>query len=458
MKFRTFLYIAVGMIVLSIIGISFYWNYEVLNKPFFIYRDAELPVSVIILMAFLAGIVLTLLAGLAREIKMLSGKYRRWKEEKRLESLEERYFEGLEAIAEGRSDKALKQFQSILEKDSKHFNALLKIGDVLCSMKRYKEAIEYHRKAHTIKEDDLRALYCLADDFEAMGDLEQAKDQLNKIIDLKPRTALSAYRKLRHIHMKEEKWEKALNTNRKVEKLLERLAVKDTKDKKYKEGIMYQIGVQHFKNGEEKEAISQFKKIIKSNSHFIPAYIMLGETYKAQDQESAAIDIWNKGFEVTNSPIFLRALEDHFIEKEQPFDAIETFKGCISKSAKDIIPRFFLGRLYYRLEMLDEALSALQSLEDRASYAPTLHFLMGRIHERRKNFEGASEEFKKVIKESDLIKLEYKCFGCGEKLDDWYDRCPECGEWNNIEIDIKEDISYEELGISPAPVYTSRDR
>lgn len=457
MKIRTFLYIALGMIFLSVVGITFFRNYEVLNNPFLIYKDIELPVSVIILIAFLAGIILTLLAGLAREIKTLSGKYRRWREEKLLESLEGKYFEGLEAIAEDRPDKALKHFQSILEKDSKHFNALLKMGDVLCSMKRYKEAIEYHKKAHSLKEDDLRALYCLADDYEAMGDLEQAKDQLNKIIDLKPRTALSAYRKLRQIYMKEEKWEKALSANRKVEKLLERLAIKGSKDEKYKEGIKYQIGVQHFKNGEEKDAISQFKKIIKSNSHFIPAYIMLGEACKAIDQEATAVEVWNKGFEVTNSPIFLRALEDHFLEKEQPFEAIEAIKVCISKSTKDIVPRFSLGRLYYRLEMLDEALSILQSLKDRAAYAPTLHFLLGRIHERRKNFESATKEFKNVIKESDLMKLEYKCFACETNLDDWYDRCPECGDWNNIEIDIKENISYEELGISPAPVYTSKE-
>ncbi len=457
MKIRTFFYVAIGLIILSIIGIAFYRNYEVLNKPFLIYKDFDLPVSVIILLTFLAGIVLTLLAGLAREIKAISSRFRRWREEKLLESLEEKYFEGLEAIAEGRSDKALKHFQSILEKDSKHFNALLKTGDVLCSLKRYKEAIEYHKKAHSIKEEDTRPIYCLADDYVAMGDFEQAKSELDKIIELKPKTAISAYRKLRQIHIKEEKWEKALEANRMVGKLLERLASKNTKDEKFKVGIMYQIGLQQFNKGDEKDAITRFKKIIKSNPHFIPAYIKLGEAYKALDQDQTAIEIWNKGFEITNSPIFLRSLEDHFLEKEQPFEAIEALKVCISKSKKDIIPRFFLGRLYYRLEMLDEAQTTLESLENRASYAPTLHFLLGRIHERRKNFEGAADKFKNVIKEAELVKLEYRCFACQAKLPDWYDRCPECGDWNNIEIDIKENISYEELGISAAPVYTSLD-
>lgn len=457
MKIRTFLYIAVGMIILSIIGISLYSNYEVLNRPFFIYKDFNLPISVIILLAFLTGMVLTLLAGLAREIRSIFGRFRRWKEEKLLESLEEKYFEGLEAIAEGRSDKALKHFQSILEKDHKHFNALLKMGDVLCTLKRYKEAIEYHKKAYMIKEEDTRPLYCLSDDYEAMGDLKQAKNQLNKIIDLKPRTAISAYRKLRQIYMKEEKWEEALDANRRVKKLLERLAIKATKDERFNVGIKYQIGLKQFKEGEEKDAINQFKKIIKSDPQFIPAYIELGEVYKALDQEGTAVEIWKKGFEVTNSPIFLRVLENHFLEKEQPFEAIETLKTCISKLEKDIIPRFFLGRLYYRLEMLDEALDTLKSLEDRASYAPTLHFLLGRIHERRKNFEGAVDELKKVIKQAELMKLEYVCFACQARLADWYDRCPECGEWNNIEVDMKENISYEELGISPAPVYTSKD-
>jgi lipopolysaccharide biosynthesis regulator YciM len=455
MKFRTFLYIVIGLLVTTLLGVAFYRNYEVLNKPFYLFKDVELRVSVIILCAFLIGIVVTLLGGISREVKLLFGKFKDWKEEKLMEMLEEKYFEGLAAISEGRNEKALMHFRSILEKDSDNFNALLKIGEVLCTMKKYKEAIEYHKKAHAIRPEDTKPLYYLADDYEAMGDLQRAKDYLTKIIGIKPRQAISAYRKLRKIHMHEGDWEKALDMNSKVEKLTEEWARKDHKDERTGIGIRYQMGMKELQDGDEKDAVSTFKKILKMNPNFIPAYIALGEAYRSLNDERSAIDTWNKGFEVTNSPIFLAVLEDHFIEQEEPFQAIEALKGCIARAKKDIIPRFFLGKLYFRLEMLDDALATLEPIKDRMAYAPTLHYLLARIHDKRRNYRESSEELRKVIKESELVKQEYLCHACQANLPDWYDRCPKCGEWSTIEINFKEDIPIEGLGMSPAPVYTS---
>ncbi len=120
------------------------------------------------------------------------------------------------------------------------------------------------------------------------------------------------------------------------------------------------------------------------------------------------------------------------------------------------MPRFYLGKLYFRLEMLDDAFAVLSSLEGRASYAPTLHYLLGRIHERRGNARHAAAEYRKVIKETDLVQVEYTCRACGETCVEWQDRCPACGEWNSVEINFREEISLDELGIAPAPIYSVR--
>jgi hypothetical protein len=39
---------------------------------------------------------------------------------------------------------------------------------------------------------------------------------------------------------------------------------------------------------------------------------------------------------------------------------------------------------------------------------------------------------------------------------EWTDRCAACGEWQTIEVNFREEISPDELGLSPAPIYTSR--
>ena len=66
-------------------------------------------------------------------------------------------------------------------------------------------------------------------------------------------------------------------------------------------------------------------------------------------------------------------------------------------------------------------------------------------------------EYRKVIKELDLVQLEYRCRACEETLMDWSARCPACGDWNTVEVMLREEISLEELGLSEAPVYSSRD-
>src|SRR5439155_4446335 len=118
------------------------------------------------------------------------------------------------------------------------------------------------------------------------------------------------------------------------------------------------------------------------------------------------------------------------------------------------LPRLCLGKLFFRLDMLDEALETLKRLEGRTSHAPPRHYQNGRIHERRTNFKAASEQFRKVVQELELVKLEYRCQACQVRLTEWSDRCPKCELWNTIEIDFREDMTLQELGISRAPVYS----
>ena len=37
----------------------------------------------------------------------------------------------------------------------------------------------------------------------------------------------------------------------------------------------------------------------------------------------------------------------------------------------------------------------------------------------------------------------------------WGASCSACGEWNTVEVNFREEIPLEELGLSPAPIYTS---
>ena len=72
------------------------------------------------------------------------------------------------------------------------------------------------------------------------------------------------------------------------------------------------------------------------------------------------------------------------------------------------------------------------------------------------NTSDAAVQYRNVIKEMDLVQLDYQCRACNERHVEWADRCSACNEWNTIEVNFREEIPLEELGLAPAPIYTAR--
>ena len=77
---------------------------------------------------------------------------------------------------------------------------------------RYADAIEYHRKAHHLKEEDTRPLYALVEDHEAQGDMERARSVVGRILAIN-KSSVAAWRKLRSLHIKEGNWVQALEAH-----------------------------------------------------------------------------------------------------------------------------------------------------------------------------------------------------------------------------------------------------
>src|SRR5262245_15132078 len=126
MKIRTFVYMLLGFFGLGIVGYGLYLNVQILNAPFRIDEEHTIPVLWIVVAAFVLGFFMALLFGIVREGKLFVDRWRKWREQKRTIRIEERYYEGVQAVVEGRDEDALRNFLRILEESPDHFNALLK--------------------------------------------------------------------------------------------------------------------------------------------------------------------------------------------------------------------------------------------------------------------------------------------------------------------------------------------
>lgn len=358
MRVRTLLYIVLALGALYPLAAMFRVNRELLRQRFHVWGGMDLPLGVTILLLMLLSMGIVFLAGISRDLGLLMERRRQKRQSRTQDEIEEEYSRGLGAVLEGREDEALGHFRAVLERDSRHFNTLLKLGEVLRHQGKFAEGIEYHRKAHHLKEDDARPLYALVEDHEAKGDMDRARAVLGKLIGIN-KQSVTTWRKLRALHMKERHWTAAFEAHEKVEKYAAPGDVRRDADRRVGLGIRYEMAVERLDKDRLRDATASLRRLIKDEPQFIPGHVKLGEALRREGKDVEAVETWYRGFELTSSPIFLTVLEEHYLEREQPMAAIEALKRCIGGARKDTLPRFYLGKLYFRLEMLDDALSVL---------------------------------------------------------------------------------------------------
>ena len=334
-----------------------------------------------------------------------------------------------------------------------HENALIQQGGSLCALKRYREAAEVLERASRIAPQSLLALYSLSDVYLAAGAEERAKTVLERIIELQPETAVSAHRKLRDLLVSQEKWEDA-NT------LQSRLVGMVTSDEERQmerqkaNGIRLGLGVSRLQRGATSEAILMFRSILEDDDQFVPAYVRLGEALVQEDDVVQAVSTWRRGYELTGSTEPLSALENLYLRTEQPEDAIGVWKQALVLAENDVPLRYCLGKLYYRLFMLDDALREFQLIEGQVTGLPALHLYIARILESKDDHSAALAKTKMLVAEVEGLMMDYVCSGCGLRAAEWIERCSRCGRWASVGLHLPA-AAMPEPTIQPSPTWST---
>lgn len=455
MKFRTLLSILLGFLVVYLLAFALLNNRPLMEERFILPGDKTLPLYGVVALVFLLGLSLAIFISLMQDSRSLFERLRQWWLVRSGRAVDEQYRRGIEALLGGQDEKAIEAFDAVLAQNPDHFEALLVSGDILRGLKRYEEAIGRHRRARRLRSTDLRPLYSLASDYEESKQYPKARLALNKIVELDPKKSVAALRRLRKIHMKQGDWDGALRAQERIEALIDKTPYKVEAERRYGLGIRYQIAIEFLKKEKTAEAIAQFRKVLKLAPNFVPALVRLGEAQLDEGETEAALQTWDQGFRATGSPVFLTAMENYFLEQEDPQVAIDTFRRMSAASPHELMPRFFLGKLYLRLEMIDEAHREFQRIRERVAYSPALHYFLGKALARRTDYAGAAAEFEKALDQMDLLRQQYACSVCSARYRQWLDRCETCGEWNSVEIELREDRSLEEQGFPSSPVYSA---
>lgn len=164
-------------------------------------------------------------------------------------------------------------------------------------------------------------------------------------------------------------------------------------------GYTYEYGRVSLESGEIEQAERIFSNLVKTSSDFIPAYLGLAEVIISNEGVEEAIDFLKKCYEDLKSKLLLIRLEDLLISIGDPKRLIQFYLKAINEKPDDIELKFLLGRLYYRLEMIDDAIETLSSIDPAICSTPKLHCIKGYLYLRRNQTTKAVSEFKQLCLE-----------------------------------------------------------
>ena len=428
----TVLVILTAVFVLLIVE----FNQETITVNLSPSKSVELATSSFFLISLLAGASLVFLLYLTRDIRRFLRSIGVQQEQKRRAKVQELYTKGLNALLAKRNPDALIYFQRVLNVDPNHVDTLLRMGITQLREKNAQEAIRLHLKAWNLDRHNQEVMFSLAADYEETKRFDEAIKMYREILG-KDHSNISALIRLRDLYHRLNQWEELSEVQARL--LSNPLGAQEMEVEHRKLiGFKYELGRSYLEAGALEKAKKVFRGVIKLDKDFVPAYLGLGEVYHEEGKTREAGELWEKSYKLTSSVLLLHRLEDLYLKQGEPGKAIEIYQHAVTWKPQDTTLKFFLGKLYYRLEMVDEAFDTLTSVDWGDHEYPDVHKLLGNIYLRRGSLGLATSEFKKALRFRKQVIVPYFCSNCNYHTTDWSGRCPNCGKWNTFGVNLEQ--------------------
>lgn len=428
------LVLLIFIIVMGAFGLLAVSNHEQtsINIPFD--KTYDVSKSGLILVSSAMGAFLMLIVFVVRDTRRFLLTYQFQRNRKREERIDNRYSKAMNAILAEDEAGARSALEGILKEDHEHTGALLRLGDLDLKRNEFQSALENYRSALAMAPRSLEVLFSIVTAHEKLHRRTDALRYIDDILEIDPDN-LNAHHRKRSIIEAQGRWEDVLDLQKKIIKYEH-----DEKQKQKEQALMlgyrYEVARELLEKGEAEKALKSFRAILKDDKDFIPAYLGTAEAmHQIEPDSEEAVEFLEKGYEQTSSHIILARLEDLLINVGEPSRLIKAYRAAIVRDPKNEMLKFFLAKLYYRLEMIDDAFGIMSALEIAEPF-PEFSKLMGQLYIRRGQFDKAAEEFKKSLDLKRAIRVPYCCSACGQVAEEWSGRCPGCGGWNTYKFKL----------------------
>lgn len=437
-----------SFLLLVILFLTFFIYFSGLNPQevtlfFYPGESVTYSVALVVIAALLLGLAIGYLVHLYGTLAHLMKHWKHGRVEKKAREVSAIYREGVGRLLSGDVKKAHSLLQRAQERDPARIETLIALASVHLQQGNPQEAVTVLQKARHLEGKNVEVLFKLAATFEEMNKDEEVCKAYEDILALE-RDNRKALRSLRDRHMLNHRWRQALELQNRLLKVGPH--EKDLQqENSIRLALRYEVANLAFTEGQLDQAKSEFKDILKQDPKFIPAYVSLGDVFRANRRRDEAVRTWQEGYQSLGKSIFLSRLEDLYMEAEDPASLLSFYRAAALQNPEDLMLRLFFGKLCLRLEMVDEALEQLYLVESAGVDTPQLHLLLAEAHRRRNRIDESINEYKKALGVNTKLRLAYVCDSCGEQAADWQSRCADCGTWGSFSLSDRKAIQAAKL-------------
>ena len=422
------------LVILLVIGFFGMENKDVVLVKVPFGSTYEVLKFVLVLLSTVVGAAVVLALVFIRDTKRVIDTMQLQKRQKREAKIQEYYAKALNSILSNRDEDAKAALKDILKEDPEYTDALLRLGDIAFRNEEYSAALGFYRNARDISPRNLQALLSMEAVLEKSGHSDSAFKILEEIIDIDGNNLTALYKK-QAILEKKETWDDLLSLQKTIIKLAQNDREKQREEKKQL-GYKYEYGRASLENGEIEKAEKAFRTLLKMDASFLPAYLGIAEVMVTKGEPEEAINFLEKSYDTLNSAIMLARLEDLLISVGEPGRLLRFYRTALLRSPMDNSLKFMLGKLYSRLEMVDDAIQTLESIDTNVYSKPEIFTVKGELFRKRNQTGRAMEEFRTAAELKYTASVPYRCNACGMTSPDWSGKCPGCGAWNTFALDV----------------------
>jgi len=424
MRKKHIVYSLLILALLIIVILSLSDNSELVKAEYKVIGDfLSIPLDILFLIVFVSG-------GLGSFFI-----YRAVRLDKNLTWSSSKHFtKALNSLYSDKYEKALEEIKIALSKSPKNYDLLMTAGVIYKRLKDYENSYNHFLMAFQ-KKPTVQAVFKIVSLLDSNELQKDDKEIFGYFKKLTKEDRIPAYKSFAKYLKKKRSWELAFDVVKKANGIDETaFSTKELAE------IKYELGK---KNSSEKI----MKEIVKSYPEFAPGLISYANILKKNGKINEMIEVLKQGFSNTKLVVFLQKLEDHFLEIEMPEKAVEVLGEIVLNENHNVLARYYLGKLYYRLEMLNKAKEIFLNLEGEIEYIPGLYFHLAKVFYRQGDYETSYSYMKELVHRSDILKFKFSCEVCGTFTDEWTERCSSCHAIGSIRM------RYEELKSEEVPFF-----